>query len=199
MKLKDEQFSIHWFRKDLRLNDNPSLNYLSKNNKKVVGIFIYDDINCSRELGSASKLWLYNSLKALNSQLENRLILFKGDPLKVLDDILNNYNISEICWNRCYEPWVISRDKKIKSNLKKRIKVNTFNASLLWEPWEILKQDGTPYKIFTPFYQRGCLNYNPPRRPETSKVKFFDHNFKSLDLKNIFFTEKKKLGKEYSP
>lgn len=191
MKLKDNQFSIHWFRKDLRLNDNPSLNYLSKKKKNIVGIFIYDDVNCSRELGSASKVWLYNSLKNLNLKLENRLILLKGDPLVIFDNILNKYNIDEICWNRCYEPWVITRDTKIKAKLKNKTKINSFNSSLLWEPWEILKQDGTPYKIFTPFYKRGCLNYKPPRKPESSKVNFCEHNIKSMDLKDLIFTEKK--------
>ena len=69
-------------------------------------------------------------------------------------------------WNRCYEPWRRHRDTLIKDNLKKRgIEVHTCNGSLLWEPWKIKKDDGTPYKVFTPFYRRGCFNVEAPIAP----------------------------------
>ena len=69
-------------------------------------------------------------------------------------------------WNRCYEPWRIKRDKAIKAELQAAgIEVNSYNGSLLWEPWEPLKKDGTPYRVFTPFYRKGCLSQPEPRRP----------------------------------
>ena len=84
----------------------------------------------------------------------------------------------------------------LKSLLKKKkVEVKTFNASLLWEPWEILKSDGTPYKIFTPFYQRGCLNQRPPRKPITKVIFFFDHQIKSLRLNDLNLLKTKKLGR----
>ena len=181
----NNKFSIHWFRQDLRVNDNPSLNYLSTNGDNIVCIFIHDEINCDRQLGSAGKVWLHESLNYLNEQLDNKLLIFKGDPQKVFDEIFNNFNVKEVCWNRCYEPWRIKRDFKLKSNLKKKVNVKTFNASLLWEPWEILKNDGSPYKIFTPFYRRGCLNYELPRKPESQKISFFNHTIKSINVKEL--------------
>ena len=66
----------------------------------------------------------------------------------------------------------------------------------MWEPWEVLKNDGSPYKIFTPFYKRGCLNSKPPRKPKSQEIIFFNHNIKSqsifdLELTSSKFWEKK--------
>ena len=182
--MKDE-IALHWFRQDLRLSDNPSLNHLTENYTKILCIFIFDQINCNRKLGSASKNWLYHSLNYLNKQLNGKLLLFKGDPGKILSSFIDEYNIKELCWNRCYEPWRVDRDKKIKEELKLKINVKTFNSSLLWEPWEVLKDDGTPYKIFTPFYKRGCLNGSEPRKPMSKKINFFNHQIKSLDVEDL--------------
>ena len=126
--------SIHWFRQDLRIQDNPSLNHLSKNYENIVCVYILDEINCDRIIGSASKVWLHNALEDLNQQLNGNLIFLSGDPLKVLDELTNFFDVEEISWNRCYESWTINRDKKIKEYLKKKIKVSSFNGLLLWEP-----------------------------------------------------------------
>mgnify|MGYP001245032679 CR=1 FL=1 len=71
-----------------------------------------------------------------------------------------------LSWNRAYEPWRIARDAAIKAQCAARgLAVESHNGSLLWEPWDVLKNDGTPYKVFTPYYRRGCLAATPPRRP----------------------------------
>ena len=177
--------SIHWFRQDLRIQDNPSLNYLTKNYDNIVCVFILDEINCDRIIGSASKVWLYNALKDLNQQLNGNLIFLSGDPLKVLGELTKFFDVEEISWNRCYEPWTINRDKKIKEYFKKKIKVNSFNGLLLWEPWEVLKDNGTPYKVFTPYYKRGCLSKPQPREPKKTNLKIYDHNFIKTSLKDL--------------
>ena len=69
------EFSLHWFRQDLRLSDNPSLNYLSQKYKRIVCVFIYDEVNCNRKIGSASKTWLHYSLLYLNNKLNNNLLI----------------------------------------------------------------------------------------------------------------------------
>ena len=81
--------SIHWFRQDLRIQDNPSLNHLSKNYENIVCVYILDEINCDRIIGSASKVWLHNALEDLNKQLNGNLIFLSGDPLKNLDKLAN--------------------------------------------------------------------------------------------------------------
>ena len=176
--------AINWFRKDLRLSDNPSLSKAS-NYQNIYNIFILDEINSKDYLyGSASKFWLNNSLKSLNNSLDNSLSFYKGNPIDIFKDIISRFEINSVYWNRCYEEWEIKRDTEIKLYLKSRgINVETFNASLLWEPWEISKNDNTPYKVFTPFYRRGCLGYKNPREP-LIKPKF----------KNLLKDEKKSLN-----
>jgi Deoxyribodipyrimidine photolyase len=161
-----KDINIFWFRQDLRLLDNPGL-YNSIKNGATLPIFIFDDENSKEHInGSASKWWLHQSLIALKKSLDNNLSLYKGDPKKILIKLTETYNVKEIYWNRCYEPWRIKRDKQIKSFFEdKKISVNTFNGSLLWEPWNVVKNDGTPYKVFTPYYRKGCLNSEMPRTP----------------------------------
>ncbi len=187
------EVSLHWFRKDLRFDDNPSLNSLSKIKKPVILLYIYDDSNVHRDLGSAAKIWLGKALEYLNSKCENKLILQTGNPISIFFKLIENFNIKTISWNRCYDPWSISRDKLLKESLKdKNIKILSHNGSLLWEPWKILKNDGTPYKVFTPFYKRGCLESSPPRPPRTEKIDLFYHNFKSPSLEQIGLKNKSK-------
>ncbi len=190
---------INWFRQDLRLEDNPSIDYLSKLNLPILNLFIFDDINCGdKKLGSASKYWLYYSLKNLNNLLDNKLSIFQGCALKVFKKLNTNYNIKSVTWNRCYEPWRIKRDIQIKSFLKmEKIEVQTFNASLLWEPWEILKNDGTPYKVFSPYYKKGCLNSTPPRIP-IDQPKFDTYKVStSIELKELNLLGKNKWYKKF--
>ena len=157
---------IHWFRQDLRLSDNPALTS-AVNQGQVLPIYILDDNNANEfAMGAASRWWLHHSLDALDTSLEGRLNLYQGDPITVLLDLIERLGVNQVVWNRCYEPRQMQRDKKIKSALtEKGIKVVSDNGSLLWEPWLIKKPDGTPYKVFTPFYRKGCLNAEMPRQP----------------------------------
>ncbi len=159
-------FVIHWFRQDLRLFDNPAL-YHAAENAKVLPIYILDDVNALEDsMGGASQFWLHHSLLSLNENLEGNLSVYRGDPLSILLRLCDHYKIDAVYWNRCYEPWSIRRDTKIKKELEQQgVTVNSFNGSLLWEPWEIKKNDGSHYKVFTPFYRRGCLSAPPPREP----------------------------------
>ena len=162
----NEKIIIFWFRQDLRIVDNPGLSKSLKSDK-VLPIYILDDTNSNDfAMGAASRWWLHNSLRELNKNLDNKLSLYKGDPSEILESLSSRFNIKGIFWNRCYEPWRIERDKKIKSKfIEKDIIVETFNSALLWEPWEILKSDNTPYKVFTPYYRKGCLMSEAPRKP----------------------------------
>lgn len=157
---------IHWFRQDLRLSDNPALCAAARQGT-VLPIYILDD-NTAQEysMGAASRWWLHHSLYTLNEHLQGKLQLFRGDAEQILEQLTKRYGISNIHWNRCYEPWRVARDRRIEKRLtEKGVRVVTANGSLLWEPWQILKQDQTPYKVFTPFYRKGCLNAETPRTP----------------------------------
>lgn len=158
--------TIHWFRQDLRLSDNPSFSSAVKQGA-VLPLYILDNVNCkSKALGAASRCWLHYALIELNATLDGKLVIQSGNPLSIIIDLIKKYEIDEVHWNRCYEPWQIKRDTILKSKLRDAgVEVTTHNGSLLWEPWEIEKKSGGNYKVFTPFYRKGCLQYIPPRNP----------------------------------
>ena len=118
-------------------------------------------------MGGASRWWLHHSLQALNASLDGRLLVLKGDPLSLLPALAASIGAHAVLWNRCYEPWRITRDSALKELLRAQgTLVESFNGSLLWEPWQVLKDDKTPYKVFTPYFRRGCLGAAPaPERP----------------------------------
>ena len=117
-------------------------------------------------MGGASRWWLHGALQSLNQSLQGKLNIYRGDPLAVISQLAQQTSATSVVWNRCYEPWRIARDAKLKSVLKEQsIEVESYNGSLLWEPWQVLKKDGTPYKVFTPYYRRGCLSAAAPRKP----------------------------------
>lgn len=159
--------ALLWFRQDLRLTDNPALIHALQQGYQIIPVFILDDDNAGVwKHGGASRWWLHESLKSLNRAVSGRMIFRSGDARKILPDILEQTHAQAVFWNRLYEPWRVTRDKEIKAAMKdKGIEAETFNAALLWEPWEVLKDDGTPYKVFTPFYRRGCLSRPEPAPP----------------------------------
>lgn len=158
--------TIHWFRHDLRLYDNPAL-YAAAENGAVLPIYIHDNLHFREfKMGAASRVWLHHSLCSLNTSLDGKLATFNLDPLTCLLKLIKAHRITDVVWNRCYAPWQIKRDTDIKIALEAEgVHVRSFQGNLLWEPWTIQKKDSTPYKVFTPFYKKGCLSAQPPRIP----------------------------------
>lgn len=147
--------TLVWFRQDLRLADHPAL-YHACRNGNVIPVFIDDPLSTSiSQLGSASRVWLHHSLRALDHELRStgsRLILRRGPALDVLQQLLTETGATRIYWNRVYDPASLQRDKHIKESLHSCCEIRSFNACLLNEPWEVLKNDHTPYKVFTPYW-----------------------------------------------
>ena len=158
---------IVWFRQDLRLSDNPALHAAHRNGAPILPVYVHDTVHPGKWAhGGASKAWLHRSLAALNGSLDGKLVFFAGDPLAILPALAEETGAQGICWNRCYEPFARERDDRLEAVFTQmERKVRHYNGSLLWEPWEPLKSDGTPYRVFTPFYRKGCLGISPPRKP----------------------------------
>jgi len=158
--------TLFWFRQDLRISDNPGLFEAAKQGS-IMPVYILDESGAKAfKMGSASKWWLHHSLDKLNQSLNNKLNIYVGNSFEIITNIIRENNLDAVYWNRCYEPWRIQEDTKIKASLRKaNIEGASFNGSLLWEPWEILKKDKTPYKIYTRFYRDGCLQAPRPRVP----------------------------------
>lgn len=155
-----KQKTLVWFRQDLRLADNPALHEAVKNGS-VMAVYILDDKTPGEfKMGAASRWYLHYSLASLNKSLDNQLNFYCGDAQTIILELVKKHHITAVYWNRCYEPWRIKADAALKSKLPI---CKSFNGSLLWEPWQVLKGDGTPYKVFTPYYKNGCLQKPAPR------------------------------------
>jgi deoxyribodipyrimidine photo-lyase len=157
-----------WFRQDLRTSDNPALQAAVKTGRPLLPVYILDDENAGESSpGAASRCWLHHSLDALDQSLDSALYVRRGNASELLPEIVGEHGVSSVFWNRCYEPWRMRRDKALKSRLQDHgCEVHSFNGSLLFEPPMISKADGTPYKVFTPYFRKGCLQNGPvPREP----------------------------------
>lgn len=156
--------SIFWFRQDLRLSDNPGLVEAAKLGQ-ILPIYILDDLSQSTfKMGSASQIYLHHSLESLNKSLNGKLNLYFGDPKEIIFQLIKKYEIKNIFWNRCYEPWFISNDMMIEKILSD-LKINhvAFNGSYLWTPESIAKEEGSYYKVFGAYKRK--VYYFEPRKP----------------------------------
>ena len=147
--------NIVWFRQDLRIKDNPALQAAARSGR-VIPVYILDDDNADDwAMGAASRWWLHHSLRSLDDSLGGKLRVYCGDPLQLIPDLLADTEATAVHWNRCYEPWRVKRDSALKKKLEDDAEVFSHNGSLIWEPWVNLKQDETPYRVFTPYYKNG--------------------------------------------
>ena len=159
---------IVWFRRDLRLADNPALTAAVVRGL-IVPVFIWaPDEEAPWPPGAASRWWLHHALRALDAAFRARgvpLLVRRGDSLKILRELIRTTGATAICWNRLYEPALRARDEKVATALRRDgIEVRTFGANLLFEPETIANQSGKPFQVFTP-YCRCCLADPPPEPP----------------------------------
>jgi deoxyribodipyrimidine photo-lyase len=160
---------IVWFRQDLRLADNPALSAACESGQPVIPVYILDDESAGEwKPGGASRWWLHHSLSSLDADLkalESRLMLLRGDARNALLDLVAETGASAVCWNRCYEPLIRDRDTEIKAALcDASVDAQSFNGSILAEPWTIQNKQGEPFKVFSPFWRalQAQLDLDPP-------------------------------------
>lgn len=166
--------SLYWFRDDLRLGDNPAL-AAAVAHGPVLCLYVLDEAQQRRQLGGASRWWLSRSLAALSSELQAKggeLVLMRGDPAEIIPAVASACAVSLVTWNRRYEAAAIALDTALKAELAGTgIKVESFNANLLNEPWEVTTTAGTPMKVFTPYWRAARAKGEPPApRPAPRRI-----------------------------
>lgn len=151
--------ALIWFRQDLRCEDNPALALACKKHKYLIPLYIKESEQ-GLAVGAAQHWWLHHSLEALQRDLQQvglDLHFKSGNAHTILQELINEYCIDAVYWNRCYEPQQRARDQEIKTQLKEQgLEVVSCNGSLLHEPWQVLNQSGEFFKVFTPYW-RQCL------------------------------------------
>jgi len=152
----DQASTVFWFRRDLRLQDNAGLYYALTENKSVVPIFIFDTTILDNLEDKADKRveFIHNSLTHLQQQLVelgSSLIIFHGDPIAIFESL----KPKTVYTNHDYEPYAKERDEVVKNGLQtKSIEFKTFKDQVIFEKDEVLKDDGKPYSIFTPYSRK---------------------------------------------
>ena len=159
--------AIVWFRNDLRLADNPALQAALDAGLTPVCVHIHAPMEEGDWApGAASDAWRHRSLAALDADLHSRgsrLLLRHGPSWQALQSLIRESSAQAVFWNRKYEPATQPRDAGIKRELKKQgMQVESFNGSLLFEPWSLATGQGGPYKVFTPFWRKAQAEWRTP-------------------------------------
>lgn len=159
--------TLMWFRRDLRLADNPALAAAFAEGGPVIPVYIRETgTQSGRASGGASKWWLDKSLKSLAADIKSRggsLVLRSGDTASCLDALIEETGAKTVFWNRRYDAEGRHIDMEIKSGLKEKgLTAKSFNGSLLTEPWQIKTNSDGHYKVFTPYWKRVRAEYTPP-------------------------------------
>ena len=167
--------NIFWFRRDLRLDDNVGFYNALKSEHKVLPIFIFDEEILSKlPEDDARVTFIFDTLQEMRNELQEKygssIAMLKGKPKEVFKQLVKDYNIDTVFTNRDYEPYAKERDAKIATLLsKENINFKTFKDQVIFEKDEVVKSDGDPYKVHTPY------------------MKLWKKEFEKIDLK-IYYT-----------
>lgn len=154
-----KKVNFFWFRRDLRLDDNLALQRALQSGLPVIPLFIFDD-NILHELpkNDARIQFIHQTLQQINIELQKHqssLLIKKGYPIDVWHNLIQEYDIDQIFYNSDYEPYALERDFKVGELLRPfNIKCNACKDQVIFEPSEVLKDDGKPYTIFTPYKRK---------------------------------------------
>ncbi len=198
-----DKINVFWFRRDLRLHDNAGLYYALKDDLPVLPVFIFDK-NILDKLDD-KKDRRVQFLRDVILQIQDELISH-GSSLEVLyatpeqgfKELLQRYDIQKVYTNHDYEAYAIERDDEIKKILfQKNIDLKTFKDQVIFEKNEVLKDDGNPYTVYTPYSRRWNENLNDfylKEYPVNKHIKnFYQQDQKEIpSLKSMGFEETKK-------
>ncbi|MBN3034080.1 MAG: deoxyribodipyrimidine photo-lyase [Bacteroidales bacterium] len=154
-----DSIHIFWFRRDLRLHDNHGLEQALRKGRKVLCLFIFDrDILDALHKEDPRVGFIHREISAIKEKLESMgssMMVEYGRPMEVMEDVTGRYPVAGIFANDDYEPYARKRDELIKKMLAgKGITFNTFKDQVIFEKDEVVKEDGSPYTVFTPYMRR---------------------------------------------
>ncbi len=189
------KINIFWFRRDLRLNDNHGLFSALACEEKVLPIFIFDqDILAELPKNDARVTFIHKLLTDLDLALKKygRLAVFSGEPLAIFEALVKNHNVNAVFTNRDYEPYARSRENEIKNLLAAHgVGFKTFKDHVIFEAGEVLKADGKPYLVYTPYSNRwlekfaktDCVDFTT----DINLNRIASHDYPFLSLGDIGF------------
>lgn len=184
------KLNLFWFRRDLRLIDNHGLYEALQSELPVLPIFIFDTNILEKLENKEDKRvdFIFQALEKLNEYLEKQgksIQIFYGKSLEIYEKLSQQYEIGNVFCNEDYEPYAIKRDQEIKDFLaSKNINFYQFKDQVIFQKDEIVKADGKPYTVYTPYSRQWLLKFND------QNLEFFASEKKLDNLLNI---EKQKI------
>jgi deoxyribodipyrimidine photo-lyase len=151
--------TIFWFRRDLRINDNAALFHALQENEEVLPIFIFDETIINELPQDDHRLtYIHSALSNIQNDLlkiGKSLAIFKGKPIDILQNLTTENQIDNVYINHDYEPYARKRDKEIYDYLlSKNIVLKSLKDQVIFEKNEIVKDDGKPYVVYTPYSKK---------------------------------------------
>ncbi|MDB9784582.1 DNA photolyase family protein [Pelagibacteraceae bacterium] len=187
-----KDIGIFWLREDFRLKKNEALSFASNNHDLVSAVYVYKKSKFEKKR-EAQRWWLYKSLTNFELELNkiniNLELVIANSYEEFFNKIIKEKNF-KIYWNRIYEPKYLNFDKKISKKFElEKINFKIFKGNVLNETDKIKKNDGTPFKVFTPFWKTAEQVYiqkTPSKylkvKPSNKKIKFLKQNNKFLEI-----------------
>ena len=156
----NKKINIFWFRRDLRLDDNLGFFEALKDEHPVLPIFIFDDkILDKLPKDDARVTFIHETLQNLRQILQDEgkssIALYKGEPIDIYKQLIADFDIDKVYTNHDYEPYATERDNAIKTLLEKhQIEFKTYKDQVIFEKSDIVKKDGKPYMVYTPYMRK---------------------------------------------
>ncbi|KFF01049.1 deoxyribodipyrimidine photolyase [Chryseobacterium formosense] len=182
------KINIFWFRRDLRLNDNTGLNEALQSEQKVIPVFIFDtEILDQLENKSDRRVdYIHQVLAEIHEELKNHnsgIKTYYGKPFEIFKEIIKEFDVETVFCNRDYEPQAIKRDQEIADFLKKNdIHFEDYKDQVIFEKDEIVKNDGSPYTVYTPYSKKWKEKFH---QTEIHSIQTNFQNFHSFKSKKI--------------
>ncbi|MFD2568132.1 cryptochrome/photolyase family protein [Pseudotenacibaculum haliotis] len=157
--------TIFWFRRDLRLRDNTGLYHALQQSSNVLPIFIFDtDILEELPKNDARVTLIYDQLASIHQQLRSvssGIHVYHGKPKEVFEKLISEFKVEAVFTNHDYEPYAIKRDQEIEELLNSRnIDFRTYKDQVIFERNDIVKADGSPYVVYTPYSKKWLETYH---------------------------------------
>jgi deoxyribodipyrimidine photo-lyase len=187
--------NIHWFRRDLRLEDNAALYHALKQGTPVLCVFIFDSTILEKlnAKNDARVNFIHQEVSRLKAELEvlgSTLLIEHGIPLQVWQKITRNYTVKSVFTNHDYEPYAIQRDQEISGFLNSQnIEFKTYKDQVIFEKSEVTKDDGSPYTVFTPFSKKWKSLINDFYLKPYPTQSYFQNFFKTKPLPELSLSE----------
>ncbi len=194
----EKKINIFWLRRDLRLEDNTGLHFALQEKWPVLLLFIFDTTILQELADKADRrvLFIYRQLEKIQQQVQaagSSLLVVQGEPLPVFKELLKTYPLQAVFTNRDYEPYARERDARIEKLLREKgVAFSTYKDQVIFEMNEVVKDDGKPYTVFTPYYRkwRSRLDDSALRSFKKEQLaKLYQANFPFPSLKEIGFEE----------